>query len=73
MKEKVNSGMIAGVLNGFCYMGSTISSYGLGAIVDYYHSWTAVFWLLFGICMLVCVLWVGYTIIKKVHEKKAEN
>lgn len=30
MREKVNSGLFAGVLNGFCYVGSTISSYGLG-------------------------------------------
>ena len=34
MKGKVNSGRIAGILNGFCYVGSTISSYGLGWIAD---------------------------------------
>jgi OPA family glycerol-3-phosphate transporter-like MFS transporter len=33
-KDKINSGALAGVLNGFCYLGSTISSYGLGAVAD---------------------------------------
>ena len=34
MRERVNSGLIAGILNGFCYVGSTLSSYGLGYIAD---------------------------------------
>ncbi|MBQ8295534.1 MAG: MFS transporter [Clostridia bacterium] len=69
MKEKINSGMIAGVLNGFCYVGSTASSYGLGLVADH-HGWTAVFWLLFAVCVLVCVMWVGYVIVKSVYKKK---
>ena len=34
LKSHVNSGKLAGVLNGFCYLGSTISMVGLGAISD---------------------------------------
>ena len=30
MKKRVNAGFIAGILNGCCYLGSTISSYGFG-------------------------------------------
>ena len=51
MREKVNSGLFAGVLNGFCYLGSTISSYGLGAIADNF-GWTAVFLTLIGFAII---------------------
>ena len=43
MRNKVNSGLVAGVLNSFCYLGSTISSYGLGYVVDTMGGWGAVF------------------------------
>ena len=55
MREKVNPGKIAGILNGFCYLGSTISSYGLGIIADN-MGWQSVFTLLLvlcGICMVI--------------------
>lgn len=53
-KDKINSGMLAGILNGFCYVGSTISSYGLGLVADSY-GWDLVFWLLCVLCV-VCVV-----------------
>ena len=34
LRKYFDSGMLAGLLNGCCYVGSTISSYGLGAIAD---------------------------------------
>ncbi len=64
MKGKVNSGLIAGLINGCCYLGSTISSYGLGSVADA-HGWTAVFWLLLGVCALMLVVYAVYFIIKK--------
>ena len=33
-KDKANAELLAGVLNGCCYVGSTLSSYGLGLIAD---------------------------------------
>ena len=64
MKGKVNSGRIAGILNGFCYVGSTLSSFGLGEIADN-HGWEMVFWVLIAVCVLVCVVYGIYFIIKK--------
>lgn len=64
MRGKVNSGLFAGILNGFCYLGSTISSYGLGAIADNF-GWTAVFWTLIGFCGISFVVWIGYVILKR--------
>lgn len=69
MRGKVNSGLFAGVLNGFCYLGSTISSYGLGLIADHF-GWTAVFWTLIGFCVLTFIVWIGYVFIKKSFTKK---
>jgi OPA family glycerol-3-phosphate transporter-like MFS transporter len=69
MRGKVNSGLFAGILNGFCYLGSTISSYGLGAIADNF-GWTAVFWTLIGFCVLTFVVWGVYTYLKRFYKRK---
>lgn len=63
LRERLNSGRMAGILNGFCYLGSTISSYGLGIVADK-GGWSQVFSLLLvtacfpavcaGIYFLVC-------------------
>ena len=72
MKGKVNSGMIAGILNGFCYVGSTVSSYGLGLVADHF-GWTAVFWLLLGVCIVISVCGVIYGVIKAAMQKAYRN
>ena len=72
MKGKVNSGLVAGMLNGFCYLGSTLSSYGLGTIADKF-GWLAVFRVLLVVCGLVCVGAVVYLTIKKTIKKKSET
>ena len=64
MRGRVNSGLIAGVLNGFCYLGSTISSYGLGTIADSF-GWIYVFVTLAGFCVLTFIAWWIYSIIKR--------
>lgn len=70
MRGKINSGKIAGALNGFCYLGSTISSYGLGAIAEHF-GWIAVFWVLLGVCVLVCFGAIIYLMTTRVaHGKK---
>lgn len=57
MREKMNSGMLAGILNGCCYVGSTISSYGLGSVADNF-GWNGVFWLL----LMVSIVSVGISV-----------
>lgn len=64
MKWKINSGKIAGILNGFCYLGSMISSYGLGAIADNF-GWIMFFWVLLFVCVGACVSACVYFFIKK--------
>ena len=67
MRGKVNSGLFAGILNGFCYVGSTISSYGLGAIADNF-GWTSVFWTLIGFCVLTFGAGGIYACIKRIKN-----
>lgn len=67
-KDKINSGLLAGVLNGFCYLGSTLSAYGLGIIADL-GGWNAVFYLLLGLCIAAVLLWIFYLIKKKVKKQ----
>lgn len=64
MKGKVNSGLLAGMLNGCCYLGSTISSYGLGVVADYF-GWNAVFYLLLGVCVAVVLASCIFEVIRR--------
>lgn len=68
MRTVVNSGMIAGVLNGFCYVGSTLSSYGLGYIADNWD-WSAVFVVLLAFCIFACAIWCVYMCLKKAWSR----
>ena len=45
LRDKYDSGMLAGVLNGCAYVGSTVSAYGLGMLADR-QGWFGVFVLL---------------------------
>lgn len=55
LREKMDSGVLAGVLNGFCYVGSIICSYGLGLIADNF-GWNAVFYFLFVLAAIPSVV-----------------
>ena len=73
-KEKVNSGLLAGILNGFCYMGSTLSMYGLGLVADM-GGWNAVFWLLFSLCaaaVAVAIVCSAINIIRGMKRRKVK-
>ena len=67
MRNFFFSGTLAGILSGCCYLGSTISSYGLGKIADDL-SWNAVFIIIFAFCIAAVVLGGAYFI-----RKKAKN
>lgn len=67
LRTKINSGLLAGILNGCCYVGSTISGYGLGAIAEYF-GWNSVFVILVGLCILVAVISIVFIVIKKLKK-----
>ena len=72
MRDKINSGLLAGILNGCCYVGSTISSYCLGLVADNV-GWTGVFVLLLVVCCVPIVITAIMTIVKAIKSKKAVN
>lgn len=56
-KDRVNSGFVAGILNGFCSVGSALSPSLMGAMFEYFNNWHAVFVVVLGlalVAMLVC-------------------
>lgn len=67
LKGRINSGALAGVLNGFCYVGSTISSYGLGSIADD-HGWMAVFYTLLGVVGVIVLVGIIYHFLSRKSE-----
>ena len=64
MRDKVNSGALSGVLNGFCYVGSTVSAYGLGTIAERW-GWQPVFYLFLGLCCGCAILACVFAVLKK--------
>ena len=69
LKMKMNAGKLAGILNGFCYLGSTISAYGLGSIADAF-GWSAVFYTLLGVCLFVLLLGGAYLAFRLIKKEK---
>ena len=71
LRDKINSGLLAGILNGFCYIGSTISGYGLGAIADRF-GWSGMFVFYVVLCIMIVVVSIVYLLLQKLN-KKAEQ
>lgn len=69
MRDKVDSGKMAGVLNSFCYLGSTMSSYGLGAITDRV-GWQAVFNILLVSCIAAVAIGGLYAVNNTLKAKR---
>lgn len=72
MKDKLNSGLIAGIINGFCYVGSTLSSWGLGLIADNF-GWMGVFILLLAVSLTVALAALVFGIYGKLKKIKSED
>ena len=67
-RRLINAGFAAGLLNTFCYIGSTTTSYTLGA-VSQAHGWNAVFFIMLGVCIAAAVIcFGGYWAEKKTKE-----
>ena len=62
----VNFGFIKWLwmINGFCYLGSTLSSYGFGAVADNF-GWMMIFWIILAISFVICLICFGYFCFKK--------
>ena len=67
-RRLLNAGFAAGLLNTFCYIGSTTTSYTLGAISQA-HGWNAVFIIMLAVCIAAgTICFAGYWAEKKAKE-----
>jgi len=65
MRDKMNTGFLAGLMNAACYIGSTISAYGLGKIADG-ASWNFVIQILFVASFAAVLLSVGVILVNAI-------
>lgn len=72
MRDKINSGTLAGLLNGCCYVGSTLSSYGLGAIADA-KGWSGVSTALLIVALVSVAVAAVYLVVKCVRKRVRNN
>ncbi len=72
MKVKnVDAGFVAGLIDGFCYVGSALSSFGLGAIVEgFNNNWDPVMYIFAGLCLLSVVVCVVFSLTNKMSKKQ---
>ncbi len=69
LRGQMNSGLLAGVLDGFCYAGSTISAYGLGVFADFW-GWKSVFILLTAMALIAVLIAIIFNLsIRKNKDK----
>ena len=69
MRGKINSGLLAGLLNGCCYLGSTVSAYSLGLVSDNF-GWSGVFKLFIIINASALFMVLLYVVIVIMQKKK---
>jgi len=67
-RNKLGSGFLAGFLNTFCYVGSTLTSYSLGK-VSQQSGWNAVFIIMLAVCGAAAVA----SLIGSITERKENN
>lgn len=68
-RRLLNAGFAAGLLNTFCYIGSTATSYTLGA-VSQAHGWNAVFIIMLSMCAVAAAICLtGLITEKKIKGK----
>jgi OPA family glycerol-3-phosphate transporter-like MFS transporter len=69
MKGKINSGLLAGILNGCCNLGSMLASYVLGEVADSF-GWITVFWVLLFVCIFIVIAGGIYLFIRRFLKQK---
>lgn len=66
IRRLINAGFAAGLLNTFCYVGSTTASYSLGALSQS-RGWSPVFLLMLGVCAVAAVICAVSLAVNKKH------
>lgn len=67
-RKSLNAGFAAGLLNTFCYIGSTTTTYTLGA-VSQSRGWNAVFIIMLAVCIAAAVICSAGLIAERKEKK----
>jgi sugar phosphate permease len=74
VKNGIDAGLVAGLIDGFCYVGSATASFGLGSMKESTGDWNIIMYVFLGLtvaCVLtVAVYVITQTILKKKSVKK---
>jgi len=65
MRDEINAGFLSGLLNTFACVGVSLSSYGIGAVADFF-GWNGVLYLL----LILCIVSILIAMIMSAIEKK---
>lgn len=71
--KNVNAGLVAGLIDGFCYVGSALSSYGLGAIAQNTGNWDVIMYLFAGLSALCVLMVVIYGVVNRLKKAKTNK
>lgn len=71
-KDRINSGFVAGILNGFCSVGSALSPSLMGLMFEYFNNWQSVFVVVLGLALVAMVVCYTTFIISKLKKNKAQ-
>ena len=69
LRDKADPGMLAGILNGCCTVGSTISAYAIGAAADS-AGWDSVFRLLLLLCSVPVIAAAVYLLPSAIEKRR---
>lgn len=72
LRRKMNSGFTSGIINGCCYLGSTLASYLFGLIAEN-SGWNVVFIVALFICLIPVLYMAIYSVIKIFKKEKEKN
>ena len=70
MRDKVNSGVLAGLINSAAYVGVAASTYGMGWIADKTGGWKQVFVVLFALALASVALAIVNLFFGRAHNKR---
>ena len=72
LRDRVNSGFLSGLMNACCYVGSTVSAYGLGKLADG-AGWDFVIRILLITCVATTLLAGAVMLLKMIRNQKTAD
>lgn len=73
LRQHMDSGKATGILDGFCYLGSALSAYGLGMVRELSEGWSLPFVVLCVLALLAVCVSIAYKFVSSSLAKKSES